>query len=146
MLALHARGERKLATRGVELHRLHHRLTALHPRAQIAAQGVALGELARRLAAQHPVARITQSQRALDGLLARCNAAIQRRLGDRRAELARAGSQMAALSPLAVLDRGYAVVRKGDAIVRGADALASGDRVTIRFARGEATAVVEETS
>ncbi len=143
-LGLHSRGQRKLAQRGVELHRLQHRLATLHPRAQIATKGSALAELERRLAASHPVGRITQGQRALDGLVARCNAAIQRTLTSRRSELARLGSQITALSPLAVLDRGYAVVRRGDAIVRDAGELEPGERIKIRLAKGEVTARVEK--
>ncbi len=143
-LALHARGERVIAAHGNELHRLQHRLAALHPRARLTEKSTALHELARRLAAAHPVGRITQGQRTLDGLLARCNAAIQRQLADRRSALARTAGQMAALSPLAVLDRGYAVVRAGDAIIRDAAQVAPGDRLRIRLARGEITAKVEK--
>ncbi len=142
-LALHTRSERKIASRGAALHRLQHQLAALHPRARITAKGVALAELERRLAASHPVTRITQAQRTLDGLLSRCNAALQRSLANRRSDLARAGAQMTALSPLAVLDRGYAVVRKGDVIVRDASGVTAGDRVQIRLGRGEIVAVVD---
>jgi exodeoxyribonuclease VII large subunit len=145
-LALRARGERAIAARGSELHRLQHRLAALHPRARLAAKHAAFNDLARRLASTHPIARITQGQRTLDGLLARCNAALQRSLADRRGELARTGAQMAALSPLAVLDRGYAVVRSGEAIVRDAAQVAAGDRLHIRLARGEIIAKVEKAS
>jgi len=143
-LGLHARAGRMLALRGNELHRLQHRLAELHPRARLVEKQTALAELARRLAAAHPVGRITQGQRTLDGLLARCNAAMAKQLADRRAELARCGSQMAALSPLAVLDRGYAVVRTGETIVRDAAQVAPGERIQIRLARGELTAKVEK--
>jgi exodeoxyribonuclease VII large subunit len=143
-LGLHSRGQRRLAQCGAVLHRLQHRLATLHPRAQIGTKGTALAELERRLAAMHPVGRITHGQRALDGLLARCNAAIQRTLTSRRSELARLGSQITALSPLAVLERGYAVVRRGDAIVRDAGELHGGDQIEIRLARGEITAQVKD--
>jgi exodeoxyribonuclease VII large subunit len=142
--SLQARGERVVSSRGAELHRLQHRLAALHPRAQLSRKHTAFGELARRLASASPIARITQGQRALDGLVARCNAAMQRSLAERRSELARTGAQMAALSPLAVLDRGYAVVRAGDVIVRDAAQVAPGDRLRIRLAKGEVTAKVEK--
>ncbi|MBA2539415.1 MAG: exodeoxyribonuclease VII large subunit [Deltaproteobacteria bacterium] len=142
-LALHARGERAISARGSELHRLQHRLAALHPRARLAAKHATFNELSRRLASTHPIARITQGQRALDGLLARCTAAIQRSLANGRSELARTGAQMAALSPLAVLDRGYAVVRSGEAIVRDSAQVVAGDRVHIRLAKGSLVATVE---
>ena len=52
--------------------------------------------------------------------------------------------RLLALSPRAVLERGFALVRgEGGALVRGAATLAPGQTVTIEFARGEADAVVE---
>jgi len=143
-LSTHAHGARVLAARGNELHRLQHRLAALHPRARLAEKHAMFNELTRRLAAVHPIGRITQGQRTLDGLLARCNAAMQRSLADRRSELAQCASGMHALSPLAVLDRGYAMVHAGDILVRDATQVAPGDRLRIRLARGEIlTDVVE---
>jgi len=120
--ALHARGERALAgTRG-QLLQLERRLAALHPRVRILARGAALGELERRLAV------------AMRGALER-----------RRAELGRIGAQMAALSPLAVLDRGYAMVQRPDrSIVRGADAVRVGDQLAVRLARGSLAVTVDE--
>lgn len=51
--------------------------------------------------------------------------------------------RLRALSPRAVLERGYTLARGADGtLIRGADALAAGDVVTIEFARGEAETVV----
>ena len=49
-----------------------------------------------------------------------------------------------AVSPLNILDRGYAIVQRGDqaSVVRAATDLASGDEVTIRFSDGRASATV----
>ncbi|MCL4695314.1 MAG: exodeoxyribonuclease VII large subunit, partial [Candidatus Hydrogenedentes bacterium] len=54
-------------------------------------------------------------------------------------------AQLDALSPLAVLSRGYALVRTvpEKKIVRDAQQLAQGDRVEIRLGKGSATAAVE---
>ena len=61
-----------------------------------------------------------------------------------RRRLAALEDHLRALSPRAVLERGFALVRSPDgALVRGAAALGAGDRLTIEFARGEADAVVE---
>lgn len=144
VLGMHARAGRMIALRGNELHRLQHKLAALHPRAKLGEKQQALTELARRLAAAHPIGRITQGQRTLDQLIARSTAAIHKSLGDRRAELGRCASQMHALSPLAVLERGYAVVKHGDEIIRDAAQVLQGDRVQIRLARGEISAKVEK--
>jgi exodeoxyribonuclease VII large subunit len=70
------------------------------------------------------------------------HAAVERR----RSQIGRAGGKLDSLSPLAVLDRGYALVwsdRHG-ALVRDAGTLATGDRLRLRFARGEARARVED--
>jgi exodeoxyribonuclease VII large subunit len=51
---------------------------------------------------------------------------------------------MAALSPLAVLDRGYAMVRAGDQIVRDAAQVTAGARLSVRLARGSLAVTVDE--
>jgi exonuclease VII large subunit len=43
---------------------------------------------------------------------------------------------MAAMSPLAVLDRGYAMVTRGGTIVRDVAQVGSGDELVVRLARG----------
>ena len=54
------------------------------------------------------------------------------------------GAQMAALSPLAVLDRGYAMAQKQGTIVRDAAQVAPGERVKIRLAKGAFEATVDK--
>ena len=51
---------------------------------------------------------------------------------------------MAALSPLAVLDRGYAMVRSGDAIVRDAAQVKAKDKLEVRFAHGSLDVTVNK--
>jgi len=142
-MALHARGERALHATRAQLHDLHHRLAGLHPRARILGHRAALGELERRLAALGPAPRIARATHELAALMARADTAIAGALDERRSELARLGAQMAALSPLAVLDRGYAMVRAGDAIVRDAAQVKPGDAVRVRLAKGSLAVVVE---
>ncbi|GAA3761049.1 exodeoxyribonuclease VII large subunit [Terriglobus aquaticus] len=56
-----------------------------------------------------------------------------------------ASARLGALSPLAVLDRGYALAfTEGGAIVRSAEQLTAGERIVTRFASGSAVARVEE--
>jgi exodeoxyribonuclease VII large subunit len=119
-VSLHTRGERALAQTRTQLHELHRRLAGLHPRARILAH-----------------------RTALDPLVARSNAAMRARLDERRGELGRLGAQLHALSPLAVLERGYAVVRAGETIVREAASVAAGDRLHVRVARGSLEVMVE---
>ena len=138
-LAMHTRGERQLATLRGQLAVLQHRLSELHPRARLLAHRAALGELERRLAAHNVVAR---ARREVDALANRREAAIRRILERRRAELGRLGAQMAALSPLAVLDRGYAMALHGTRVVRAASEVAPGDALTLRLAKGTLTVKV----
>ncbi len=62
----------------------------------------------------------------------------------RRSLLDRSAVRLQALSPLATLARGYAIVRAAGAVVRDADEVAAGQRVEIELARGGLGARVEE--
>jgi exodeoxyribonuclease VII large subunit len=145
-MGLHARGERALAATRAQLLRLHERLSGLHPRARILRHRTVLGDLERRLAAVSPVRRIGRARHDLAALAARADAAILASLAKRRADLAQAGAQMAALSPLAVLDRGYAMVRSGDVIVRDAAQVKAKARLEVRLARGSLEVIVDKIS
>jgi exodeoxyribonuclease VII large subunit len=62
-------------------------------------------------------------------------------------ELTQSVSQLRALSPRAVLNRGYAVVQRSDGnLVRSYDQIAPDSTIWLRFARGSATATVREAS
>jgi exodeoxyribonuclease VII large subunit len=62
----------------------------------------------------------------------------------RSAEVERAAAKLRALSPLATLDRGYAIVRSEGAVVRRAADLAAGANVDVRVAEGGFAATVDE--
>ena len=145
-VALHARGERVIARKKHELNAVAHQLASLHPRAQIVAHRAQLGELERRLAALQPGPRISRAHQELGALVARRDTAITAQLERRRRELGRLGAQMAALSPLAVLDRGYAMVARDGAIIRDVDQVTVGDTLDVRLARGGLAVVVKGTS
>ncbi len=140
--ALHARGERVLAKHRHDLNVLAHQLAGLHPRAQLLTHRAELGELERRLAAAHPGPRIARAKQALEALIARRETAIRSHFDQRHRLLGRLGAQMHALSPLAVLDRGYAMVAKDGAIIRDAAQVADGDTLEVRVARGSFDVVV----
>jgi len=144
VFALHNRGERSIARSRSQLHQLEQKLAALHPRARLQARWSQLAELERRLLATHPGARIARGRQDHAKLVARGEAAIRKALEKRRAELGRLGAQLHALSPLAVLDRGYAMVSKGDAIVRAAPAVTAGDRLDVKLAQGSLSVTVDE--
>jgi exodeoxyribonuclease VII large subunit len=80
----------------------------------------------------------------LESLAGRLQPALVAGMLEERRRVIGLQDRLRALSPRAVLERGYALVRgEGGALLRAADALAPGDTVTIEFARGEADAVVE---
>lgn len=128
-----------------DLHNLAHRLAHLHPRAQIARSATTLGELTRQLVSAHPGARVARAHREVDALVGRRDQAIRDVLAERRSTLTQLAAQMSALSPLAVLDRGYAVVMRDNAIVRTASQVAAGDALVVRLARGLVDVTVKGT-
>ena len=73
--------------------------------------------------------------------------AIGRAVPLRRSRAVSAQRRLAALSPLAVLGRGYAIIEGADGHVRASvAALASGDRVRLRMRDGRAGAIVEKVT
>ena len=73
---------------------------------------------------------------------------MERRLHTARTDLERETARLDAFSPLACLERGYAIVRRDDAseaVIREAAALAPGDGVRIVFARGRARGHIDST-
>ena len=62
----------------------------------------------------------------------------------RRAGVERTGARLAALSPRATLERGYAIVRARDEILRSSAGLSPGERIEVELAAGGLGAVVED--
>jgi exodeoxyribonuclease VII large subunit len=93
-----------------------------------------------------PRQRLAQSRAHLGELRARMDRAVERLMDSSRSRLAAADARLRSLSPLAVLERGYALVidEQGD-VVRSAAQLATGDRITTRLAQGAFTSRVETT-
>jgi exodeoxyribonuclease VII large subunit len=105
-----------------------------------------------RLGAQKARMLRHEPRQALELLTARCRhqearlaQAIGERLAAHREQLARLGATLDAVSPLATLSRGYAIVTRSGTVVRDATGLRRGDPVTARFARGEADCEVLRT-
>jgi exodeoxyribonuclease VII large subunit len=105
-----------------------------------------LGTLGRRLAAAGPLAQLARLRERVEGLRARLRLAFAARWRSARDAVERAARGLGALSPLACLERGYALVRLGGddgPIVRDAAALAPGDAVALVLGRGRAFARIE---
>ncbi|MBR2343422.1 MAG: exodeoxyribonuclease VII large subunit [Clostridia bacterium] len=69
--------------------------------------------------------------------------AFGEKMNGRKNSLAAVAGRLEALSPLAVLSRGYAVVENERGLVRRADDLSLGDRITVRLSDGKIDATVE---
>lgn len=75
----------------------------------------------------------------------RLNLSVSRRLTFKRQSMERAVASLAALNPLSVLSRGYALVQtEAGKVIPAAAELKAGDRVSLRFADGIAKVAVEE--
>jgi exodeoxyribonuclease VII large subunit len=94
-----------------------------------------------------PALRIRSDRQRLDDLLHRGALAVTHRLTLERARLAGDSTRLNALSPLAVLERGYAVVtRHADGrLLQNAADTAAGEDVHIRLHQGSLDARVERT-
>jgi exodeoxyribonuclease VII large subunit len=99
--------------------------------------------LSRRLEARHPRSVVDGQRARLATLGAELATLARRELAEERASLGQAAARLHALSPLAVLGRGYSLVSRADgALVRSAHEVEQGERVRLRFFRGEADALV----
>jgi len=90
-----------------------------------------------------PQARVDVHRQQVDDLGRRAGRALAHTLALRRSGLAALQAGLAALSPLATLERGYAIVQRQDsgAVVRSVGQVSAGDGLTIRVADGEFGAV-----
>ncbi len=127
------------------------RLDELGSRLQRAQQGILLsfrhylGTRVARLDRYHPTAWLRQSSAALRQLQERLERLVVHDLESRRMRLAELGRALEAVSPLATLDRGYAIVsnQTGHVLTRSGQIL-PGDEIRVRLARGRLTCDVKE--
>jgi exodeoxyribonuclease VII large subunit len=105
-----------------------------------------LRERLARVRLQHPRQRIERARLRADELDERIRLAVARILARKRDRAGAAARHLDALSPLRVLDRGYALVQREGLAVTDAATLKGGDTVEARFAKGRATLTVKRTS
>lgn len=139
----------------------------VHPAEQLRRRQTELSQLAQRLrhaastrlaAGQLRVARLSQrlatpihvvrrEQQRLDALGLRTRRALAAGLGQRQLMLDRHASSLAHLNPEGVLARGYSIVLQDNGtVVQDAAVLNPGEKIGIRFHRGQARATVDSTS
>ncbi len=103
-------------------------------------------ELAGRLWRCSPTARLHAARLRAAHLGERLTRATNQRLRDGRERLRGLAQALNAISPLATLNRGYAIVRdaRSGAVLRDAGTVARGDRIDARLAQGSLTCIVED--
>jgi exodeoxyribonuclease VII large subunit len=107
-----------------------------------------LVRLSAELARHGPRALLAAEQARVARAADRLRRTIERRLHAARTDVEREAARLDAFSPLACLERGYAIVRRDDAsaaVVRDAATLAPGEGVRIVLARGRARAHIDTT-
>ena len=93
---------------------------------------------------REPETMISTRAEVINNLRARSFRSTDSKLNLASEEITSLAAQVRTLSPQATLDRGYSVVQKSDgSVVRKAGELTTGERLRIRLAQGEVTAVSE---
>ncbi|MFZ3261155.1 MAG: exodeoxyribonuclease VII large subunit [Thiobacillus sp.] len=134
----------QLRRRHSDLHRLAQRLRHASG-TRLTTEHLRIARLSQRLVT--PIHVIRREQQRLDALGMRARRAVEGGFGQRQLNLARLASSLVHLNPEGVLARGYSIVqRENGAVVQDAATLDAGDRIGIRFHRGQAHAWVESTS
>lgn len=132
------------------VHKLEQRLDDLTFRGESAlrvlmrSRGDQVSELQAAVMRHDPRQRLAHANSHLWDFRARMDRSLERLVEASQSRLAALDARLHALSPLAVLDRGYALVlTEAGQVVRSAAQVAAGDRVTTRVADGEFQSRVE---
>jgi len=138
---------------GVRLRQHAQRLDELEERLRLAARTRIERVRARRAAAvslllrASPAIRVQAQRIQLDTARRALNAGIRGSISAAQRRFELAGRTLHAVSPLATLDRGYAIVADAAGkVVQDAGSLTAGDRVEARLARGRFSATVTGTT
>jgi exodeoxyribonuclease VII large subunit len=101
--------------------------------------------LSRSLAPSQLRARLVEARVRFDSAYSSCNAAIENQIEESAKRLGLAAASLDALSPLAVLQRGYAIAQREDgSLLRDANGVSVGDSVRVRLAKGRIRAKVDD--
>jgi exodeoxyribonuclease VII large subunit len=111
--------------------------------ARVGKQRHLLAELHARLERRHPRAMLVSHGAELRSLSARIDALMRRKLDASGRDFSLLAEKLDTLSPLKVLQRGYAIATSEDRVITDARAVAPGDSLTVRLARGSVDCRVE---
>ena len=103
--------------------------------------------LAQRISPAQLQARVANARARYDAAAASCTVAIDERVQHGRERLGLAAASLDALSPLAVLHRGYAIAQDANGkLLRDAKDVTAGDLVDVTLAKGKLRTKVENVS
>jgi len=103
-----------------------------------------VGGLIRAMGHLSPVKQLESGRQQTDWLTGRLDKAMVQQLAARRSRLMVSRASLDAVSPLATLHRGYAIVRTEDGrLVRSAGQVSGGERLNIQVADGDFEATVD---
>jgi exodeoxyribonuclease VII large subunit len=115
--------------------------------AQFRLRHTRIAELAASVLHHDPRQQLAHARQHLADFRARIDRSLERLIESSASRLGSLDARLHSLSPLAVLDRGYALVLAADnTLVRSAAQIASGDQLTTRLADGSFTSRVESTT
>jgi exodeoxyribonuclease VII large subunit len=139
---------------GIRLREQHQRLDELEQRSRRALERaignakVRLHGLATSVAHANPAHRLAKTRERWRWTAERLRRAIARNVDDTRQRVKLAERALGSLSPLATLQRGYAIVQRSDggALVTDAAQVTRGTTIDVRLAHGSLAATVDDTS
>lgn len=123
------------------LEALQRRLFHASPSSRLTRNGERLTRLERRLLQVQPIGRVQRERSRLAGLERRLENAQTRLIERKRSEQQRLAGTLNAFNPLAVVERGYAILSRPDAtrfgtVIRGPDDVREGEVLHARLAGG----------
>lgn len=113
---------------------------------QLAGKLAKLSSCSARLTSNSPSHQLQKAQNQLQSANERLGVAIDRKQTQCKSRFELLARALHSVSPMAVLDRGYALVKKQDRLVLNAASLLPGDKVTTKLANGEFSALVSAVS
>ena len=124
---------------GIQAERMRHAIDTL-----LDAKSTELRQMQQRLTVSAPEGRVQLLSAQLDALTDKLHRAVGLILREKSGELQSQLDRLEAYSPVAILQRGYALVYHENQIVRDAETLHPDDSITIRLASGTVKANVTE--
>ncbi len=91
-----------------------------------------------------PQDQIQKSRQHVDLLNSKLESKIKFYLEVKKQKLNKNTVLLDSLSPLKVVDRGFSIVTKAGAVIKNKEQISKGDRINIKFATGEAEAVIDK--